>query len=80
MMIDTKTLVPMTEASQDFSKIVQMVDEAGMAVILQNNKPRYMVLNFAEYDEIQAMRKKFIGGITDALIDENIDALTEHLT
>jgi len=33
MNIDTQVLVPMTEANQNFSKVVRLVDESGMAVI-----------------------------------------------
>jgi len=77
MMLDTNFFVPMTEANQNFSKVVKLVDESGMAVILKNNKPRYMVLNFSEYDEIQAARQKFIGAITDDVISENLEALRE---
>jgi antitoxin Phd len=40
MTLDTNLLVPMTEANQNFSKVVRLVDESGMAVILKNNKPR----------------------------------------
>ena len=52
MHIDANILIPINEASQNFSKVVQVVDESGMAVILKNNEPYYMVLNFKEYDEI----------------------------
>ncbi len=41
--VNTDYLVPMTEANQNFSKVVRTVDENGMAVILKNNKPRYVV-------------------------------------
>ena len=58
MFIDTNLIVPMTEANQNFSKVVRLVDDNGMAVIMKNNKPRYMVVGFSEYDEIQAARKK----------------------
>jgi len=77
MMLDTNFFVPMTEANQNFSKVVRLVDESGMAVILKNNKPRYMVLNFSEYDEIQMARQKFIGAVTDDVISENLEALRE---
>ena len=77
MMIDTNTLVPMTEANQNFSKVVRLVDENGMAVILKNNKPRYMVLSFNEYDEIQRLRRKYFSDTVDKVIDENITALKE---
>jgi len=77
MNIDTNVLVPMTEANQNFSKVVRLVDESGMAVILKNNKPRYMVMTFREYDEIQSSRKKFLSATVDEVIMENMEALLE---
>ena len=77
MTVDTKLLVPMTDANQNFSKVMKMVDEKGMAVILKNNKPRYLVVDFAEYDEIQAARNKMIDKAADELIDENLEAFQE---
>ena len=77
MTIDTNMLVPMTEANQNFSKVVRMVDETGMAVILKNNEPRYMVLSFQEYDKIQVARKKLFTDVADTVINENIEALKE---
>jgi len=77
MNIDTNVIVPMTEANQNFSKVVRLVDETGMAVILKNNKPRYMVLTFQEYDEIIAARKKFFNSTVDDVISENMEALLE---
>lgn len=77
MNIDTRILVPMTEANQNFSKVTRLVDESGMAVILKNNKPRYMVVNFAEYDDFQAARRKLIDDISESVIAENLEALRE---
>ena len=77
MNINTNVLVPMTEANQNFSKVVRLVDESGMAVILKNNKPRYMVVNFSEYDEIQAARQKLFNEAADSVIAENLEALRE---
>lgn len=80
MMVNTNYLVPMTEANQNFSKVVRTVDESGIAVILRNNKPRYVVVDFEEYDTISAamqMRKEKIDLLSDALIDENMEALGE---
>ena len=77
MNIDTNVIVPMTEANQNFSKVVRIVDENGMAVIMKNNKPRYMVVSFNEYDEIQAARRKLFGETADSVIAENMDALLE---
>ena len=77
MTLDTNLLVPMTEANQNFSKVVRLVDEGGMAVIMKNNKPRYMVLRFSEYDKILEAREKFISTAVDDVISENLEALTE---
>jgi len=77
MQIDTHVLVPMTEANQNFSKVVRLVDESGMAVILKNNKPRYMVLDFQEYDQILNARKTLFNNVADNIIAENLEALME---
>ncbi|WP_270837286.1 hypothetical protein [Mitsuokella multacida] len=46
MKIDTDNLVPMTEANQNFSKVARLVDQKGSVIILKNNVPRYLVLDF----------------------------------
>ncbi len=80
MMVDTKNLVPMTEANQNFSRVVRMVDEDGLAVILKNNKPRYIVVDFSEYEQVrslQAMRAQRIKQEADRIIEENLEAFEE---
>jgi antitoxin Phd len=53
MNINTKTLVSITEANQNFSKVARLVDEKGSAVILKNNMPRYIVIPFSSLDEME---------------------------
>ena len=80
MLVNTNILVPMTDANQNFSKVVRMVDEDGMAVILKNNKPRYVVVDFDEYEMISTalqMRKEKIKNTAETVIDENIEAFLE---
>lgn len=80
MTVETSTLVPMTEANQNFSKVTRLVDETGLAVILKNNKPRYIVVDFEEYDALQAARaarQQKVEAAADQLIEENLDALRE---
>lgn len=79
MMVNTDILVAMTDANQNFSKVVRTVDESGLAVILKNNKPRYVVVDFDEYNNISAilqMRNAKIDSTADKLIDENTEALS----
>lgn len=77
MLVNTNLLVPMTDANQNFSKVVRLVDEEGMAIILKNNKPKYVVVDFSEYDEIKSMREKLINKTSDAIIAENLEAFKE---
>ena len=80
MLIDTNLLVPMTDANQNFSKVVRIVDRDGMAVILQNNQPKYVVVDFSEYDKIAAalqMRKQLIDSTADSIIEDNLEAFLE---
>ncbi len=51
MLIDTNSMVSMTEANQNFSKVARIVDKNGSAVILKNNAPKYIVL---EYKQVEA--------------------------
>ena len=80
MLVNTDNLISMKEANQNFSKVVHTVDENGMAVILKNNKPRYVVVDFSEYDAINnalQMRKTKIESTADKIIEENLEAFTE---
>lgn len=80
MTVNTNALVPMTEANQNFSKVTRLVDQAGLAVILKNNRPRYIVVDFAEYDALQAARearKQKVETVADGLIAENLEAFRE---
>jgi antitoxin Phd len=54
MKIDTNSLVSITEANQNFSKVARLVDEKGAAVILKNNAPRYLVLEFGRLEQAAA--------------------------
>ena len=58
MIIDTNAMISITEANQNFSKVTKIVDELGNAVILKNNTPRYLVIDFskAEQDKTAANR------------------------
>ena len=51
MMISTDTLISITEANQNFSKVARLVDEKGAAVIMKNNAPKYIVIEFSKIQE-----------------------------
>lgn len=55
MNIDSKTMVSISEANQNFSKVARLVDQYGSAVILKNNAPRYVIIEFNQADELQSI-------------------------
>lgn len=45
MTIDTKTIVSVTEANQNFSRVTRIAEKNGQVVIFKNNKPKYMLVD-----------------------------------
>jgi len=77
MMINSKTLVSITEANQNFSKVARLVDEQGSAVILKNNVPRYLVVEFSQMEQMQAAEDEDITQISARFIQQNREAYEE---
>lgn len=46
MNIDTNTIVSVTEANQNFSRVTRIAEKKGQAVIFKNNRPKYMLIDF----------------------------------
>ena len=80
MNIPTELMIPLAEASRDFTEILGVVDWDGKAVLAENDRPRYVVLDFAEYDRIGGvvqLRQSCIDGAADAILAENMEAFQE---
>lgn len=77
MTVNTKTMVSITEANQNFSKVARPVDENGSAVILKNNVPRYIVMEFSEAEKLQTASDEDVMSVSKKLIEKNIRAYKE---
>ena len=71
MQIDTNTLVSISEANQNFSKVARLVDKYGSAVILKNNVPKYMVVEFSKAEAIEAASDDEVMDISKKLMKRN---------
>ena len=71
MNINTNTMVSMTEANQNFSKVARLVDQYGSAVVLKNNTPRYLISDFAQADELQAAADDDVLAVSKKLMERN---------
>jgi len=74
MMVNTNNLVSITEANQNFSKVARLVDERGSAVILKNNTPRYLIIEFSQAEQLQAAEDEDAMNISARLLKQNREA------
>lgn len=74
MVINTDNLVSITEANQNFSRVARMVDENGAAIILKNNVPRYVLMEFSQVENEQQAKDEDILEISKRLIAKNKQA------
>ena len=75
MKIDTKNLVSITDANQNFSSVAKKVEQNGEVVILKNNLPKYVISKFDENyvkNEMQALKI-----IANLILTEHINAFKE---
>ena len=67
MQINTNTIVSVTEANQNFSRVTRIAEKNGQAVIFKNNRPKYMVIDLENYPMLE---------LTD---DEKIDIVAARI-
>lgn len=74
MTIDTDTMISITEANQNFSRVAKLVDEHGTAVILKNNVPRYLVIDFRKVEKEKTAATEDVPEISERLLKQNMEA------
>ena len=77
MTVNTKNLVSITVANQNFSRVARLVDENGAAVILKNNVPRYVLVEFSQAEQEQIAEDEDILAVSKRLIAKNRTAYEE---
>ena len=68
MLIDTTTMFSMTQASRNFSAVARSADKHGTAVVLKNNKPKYLIIDMEN--------ENFLPDLTE---DEKIDIVAKRV-
>ena len=74
MIINTKTLVSITEANQNFSKVARLVDENGIAVVMKNNVPRYVIMEFSQIEQEEIAEQEDVMTLSNRFINKNREA------
>ncbi|MEJ8786776.1 type II toxin-antitoxin system prevent-host-death family antitoxin [Peptoniphilus sp. HCN-40583] len=71
MMINTKNLISMTEANQNFSKVTRLVDETGSALILKNNRPSYVLMKYENFERAAVADDESLDAVSQKLMKKN---------
>ena len=74
MMVNTNAMVSISEANQNFSRVARMVDEKGTVVIMKNNAPRYLLIDFSQAEASQAASDEDVMSVSSRLIQQNREA------
>jgi len=74
MTINTSSLISITEANQNFSRVTRLVDEGGSAIIMKNNVPRYLMIEFSQVEKEQIMPDEDVMSISRRLLARNKEA------
>ncbi len=77
MKINTEDLVSLTEANQNFSKVTRTVDEKGSVIILKNNHPRYLVIDFKKFEQLGISVNENLESIAGRILKDNLEAFKE---
>ena len=74
MLINTDSIVSITEANQNFSKVAKLVDKTGSAVILKNNVPKYIVLEYKQVEKEASVSDEELLAVSKRFIENNKEA------
>lgn len=77
MQINTNNLVSITEANQNFSRIARLVDENGAAVIMKNNVPRYILMEFSQFQKEELAGDEEVDLVARRILAKNRHAFEE---
>ncbi len=67
MRIDTDTIISVTEANQNFSRVTRIAERSGQAVIFKNNRPKFLLIDLEN------------SPILDMTDDEKIDVVAARI-
>ncbi|MCL1859620.1 MAG: type II toxin-antitoxin system Phd/YefM family antitoxin [Oscillospiraceae bacterium] len=77
MQINTNNLVSITEANQNFSRVARLVDENGAAIILKNNTPRYVILEYSQFQSEEFTDDATVLEIGESIVKRHLAAFRE---
>lgn len=77
MLINPKDQVSLTEANQNFSKVAKLVDDKKSVMILKQNKPKYLIIDYDTITKIEEPEQNELEELSKKLMIKNLKAYEE---
>lgn len=77
MFINTRNVISVTEANQNFTKATKIADKNGSVVIYKRNKPQYILTNIEENPIIEMTDEEKILFVGERILHKYINAFKE---
>ena len=77
MDINTKKIVSISEANQNFSKVARLVDKEGEVYVFKNNKPKYKIVDLESSGEIEMSANEKIDFVAARILKKHEKAFEE---
>ncbi|MBE6718559.1 MAG: type II toxin-antitoxin system Phd/YefM family antitoxin [Ruminococcaceae bacterium] len=77
MNINTKQIVSISEANQNFSKVARMTDKLGELYIFKNNKPKYKLVDIENDTTIEMTDDEKIDFVAARILKQYRSAFEE---
>ena len=71
MNVNTNKLVSISDANKNFSRVARMVDENGAVIIMKNNSPRYLLVEFEKAEQEQLADNEDVIAVSKRLMAKN---------
>ncbi|WP_026883184.1 type II toxin-antitoxin system Phd/YefM family antitoxin [Clostridium akagii] len=78
MLINTGKMISLSEANEKFSRIAQIVDQEKTLIIMKNNKPKYVILDFEQFSSEATSDEDKLDIIADKILKENMLAFKTY--
>ena len=72
MKIDTDSIVSVSEANQNFSRVTRIADALGEAVIFKNNRPKYLLIDLEGPPLAGLGEKEKLRRVAERILSEKI--------
>lgn len=77
MMIDTNSMISVTEANKNFSKATKIADNYGQVTILKGNKPKYVLIDIEQNPQLEMSQEEKIEYLGKKILKEHLNAFKE---